>query len=105
MSKIPDPSTGDQYPQEGHAANGRPACPSWCVEHSEFDEGGLIHYGEQHEAAGFWPRLSQTDDTRKSVTGEVEVILVNAWEPVSVAAAAELVAVLGQKVANVARPR
>lgn len=67
-------------------------CPSWCVEHGEFDKGtpdhSITHYGEEREAAGCWVRLVRTDLLRTGVTGEVEVTL--GQEPVSLAAVAEL---------------
>ena len=38
MCKIPDHGTGDQYPHEGHAADGgRPVCPSWCEDRDRDD--------------------------------------------------------------------
>lgn len=56
-----------------------PACPTWCFRHDEFDQGtpdhGLIHYGQESEAAGCTVRLSRFDWVQGGVLGEVLIHL------------------------------
>jgi hypothetical protein len=85
----------DQHP------NGRPACPSWCVEDSEFDGTSVLHYGQEHAVAGLWVRLTRCDFIPAGVVGEVEVGLTGNGEVVPLSEVAELSSVLGRVMADV----